>query len=137
MVLDRKSSQESFSRLYSWSNTFSVCYTLMTLMMLSVILLSMLMIPLSAPVWLPSELESDLWDTVDWGSKWLIDFSAWKIYWFLSPEVDLHLYNFTIWPCLEYCNVWAGASSCYLEMLDMLQNHIGLLVLLLLLLMNT
>ena len=24
------------------------------------------------------ELESDLWDTVDWGMKWLVDFSAGK-----------------------------------------------------------
>ena len=28
---------------------------------------------------LPSELESDLRDTVDWGRKWLVDFSAGKI----------------------------------------------------------
>ena len=28
---------------------------------------------------LASELESDLWDTVDWGRKWLIDFNAGKI----------------------------------------------------------
>ena len=25
-----------------------------------------------------SELESDLWDTVDWGKKWLVDFNAGK-----------------------------------------------------------
>ena len=55
--------------------------------MLSVILVSMLMILLSIPsvifqVWfqleLASELESDLWDTVDWSKKMLVDFSAWK-----------------------------------------------------------
>ena len=28
---------------------------------------------------LASEHESDLRDTVDWGKKWLVDFSAWKI----------------------------------------------------------
>ena len=28
---------------------------------------------------LASELESDLWDTVDWGRKWLVDFNAGKI----------------------------------------------------------
>ena len=28
---------------------------------------------------LTSELESDLWDTVDWGEKWLVDFDAGKI----------------------------------------------------------
>ena len=27
---------------------------------------------------LASELESDLWDTVDWGKKWLVDFNAGK-----------------------------------------------------------
>ena len=27
---------------------------------------------------LASELESDLWDTVDWGGKWLVDFNAGK-----------------------------------------------------------
>ena len=33
---------------------------------------------------------------------------------FLSPEVDLHLYKSTIWPCMEYWfHVWAGAPSCY------------------------
>ena len=28
---------------------------------------------------LASELESDLWDTVDWGRKWLVDFNAGKL----------------------------------------------------------
>ena len=120
---------------------------------------------------LASELESDLQDTVDWGRKWLVDFSAGKIQlvsfdwsyntgavdvkmdgfvsskldWgsyiismgktaskkigtlihpmkFLSPEVALYLYKFTIRPCMEYCcHVWAGAPSCYLELLDKLQ----------------
>ena len=27
---------------------------------------------------LASELESDLWDTVNWDGKWLVSFSAWK-----------------------------------------------------------
>ena len=57
------------------------------LMMLSVILLSMLMILLpkcdkASDLWqqleLASELESDLRDTVDWGSKWLVDFNTGK-----------------------------------------------------------
>ena len=44
---------------------------------------------------------------------------------FLSPEVALHLYKSTIRPCMEYCcNVWAGAPSCYLELLDKLQKRI-------------
>ena len=30
---------------------------------------------------LASELESDLWDTVDWGRKWLVDFNAGKLNW--------------------------------------------------------
>ena len=44
---------------------------------------------------------------------------------FLSPEVALYLYKSTIRPCMEYCcHVWAGAPSCYLELLDKLQNRI-------------
>ena len=38
---------------------------------------------------------------------------------FLSPQVALYLYKFTIRCCLENCfHVWAGAPSCYLDMLD-------------------
>ena len=44
---------------------------------------------------------------------------------FLSPEVALYLYKSTICPCMEYCcHVWVGASSCYLELLDKLQEWI-------------
>ena len=44
---------------------------------------------------------------------------------FLSPEVALYLYKSTICPCMEYCcYVWAGAPSCYLELLDKLQKRI-------------
>ena len=40
-----------------------------------------------------------------------------------SPEVALYLYKSMIWPCMEYCcHVWAGATSCYLELLDKLQK---------------
>ena len=43
----------------------------------------------------------------------------------LSPEVALYLYKSTILPCMEYCcHVWAGAPSCYLELLDKLQKPI-------------
>ena len=58
------------------------------LMMLSMILLSMLIRLLyskcdqASDLWqqheLTSELESDLQDTVEWGKKWLVDFSAGK-----------------------------------------------------------
>ena len=41
---------------------------------------------------------------------------------FLSPEVALYLYKSTIWSCMEY--IWAGAPSCYLELLDKLQKWI-------------
>ena len=42
---------------------------------------------------------------------------------FFSPEVALYLYKSAICPCVEYyCNVWAGAPSCYLELLDKLQK---------------
>ena len=44
---------------------------------------------------------------------------------FLSPEVALYLYKSTIRPCMEYCcPVWAGALSCYFELLDKLQKGI-------------
>ena len=44
---------------------------------------------------------------------------------FLSPEIALYLYKSTIHPCMEYCcHVWAGAPSCYLELLDKLQKQI-------------
>ena len=45
---------------------------------------------------------------------------------FLSPEVVLYLhYKSIIRPCMEYCcHVWAGAPSCYLELLDKLQKWI-------------
>ena len=44
---------------------------------------------------------------------------------FFSPEVALYQYKSTIWPCLEYCcHVWAGAPSCYLELLDKLHKQI-------------
>ena len=44
---------------------------------------------------------------------------------FLSPEVALCLCKSTICPCMEYCcHVWAGAPSCYLELLDKLQKRI-------------
>ena len=44
---------------------------------------------------------------------------------FLSPEGALYLYQSTIWPCMEYCcHVWAGVSSCYLELLDKVQKQI-------------
>ena len=44
---------------------------------------------------------------------------------FLSPEVALYLYKSTIRPCMEHCgHIWAGAPSCYLELLDKLQKRI-------------
>ena len=44
---------------------------------------------------------------------------------FLPPEVALYLYKSTIRPCMEYCcHVWAGAPSCYLELLGKLQKRI-------------
>ena len=56
---------------------------------------------------------------------------------FLSLEVALYLYKSTIRPCMEYCcHVWAGAPSCYLELLGKLQEYAELLVLHLLLLLN-
>ena len=43
---------------------------------------------------------------------------------FLSPEVALYLYKSTILPCMEYCcHFWAGTPSCYLDLLNKLQNQ--------------
>ena len=43
----------------------------------------------------------------------------------LSPEVALYLYKSTIRSHMEYCcHVWAGAPSCYLELLDKPQKRI-------------
>ena len=48
---------------------------------------------------------------------------------FLFPEVVRYLYKSSIQPCMEYrCQVWAGASSCYLELLDKLQKQICMTV---------
>ena len=44
---------------------------------------------------------------------------------FLSPKVALYLYKSTIKRCIEYCcHIWAGISSCYLELLDKLHKQI-------------
>ena len=44
---------------------------------------------------------------------------------FLSPEVALYLYKFTIWSCREHCcHIWASAPTYYLELLDKLQKSI-------------
>ena len=44
---------------------------------------------------------------------------------FLSSEVTLYLYKATTHPCMKYCyHVWAGAPSCFWELLDKLQKQI-------------
>ena len=44
---------------------------------------------------------------------------------FLSPKVALYLYKSTTLPCMECCfHIWAGAPSCYLQLLDNLQKLI-------------
>ena len=44
---------------------------------------------------------------------------------FLSAEVALYLNKSTMRSCMEYCcHVWAGAPSCYFELLDKLQKWI-------------
>ena len=46
-------------------------------------------------------------------------------HWFMLAEVVLYLYKSTIRSCMEdYCHIWVGTPSCYLEMLDMLQKRI-------------
>ena len=42
----------------------------------------------------------------------------------LSCAVALYLYKSTIRPFMRYfCHVWAGATSCYLELLEKLQKR--------------
>ena len=44
---------------------------------------------------------------------------------FLFAKVFLYFYKPTIRPPSEYCfHVWAGAPSCYLELIDKLKNRI-------------
>ena len=44
---------------------------------------------------------------------------------FISPKGALYLYKSILQRCMIYCcHVWAGAPSCYLEMLDKLQKRI-------------
>ena len=44
---------------------------------------------------------------------------------FLSSEVVLHPYKSTIRPCMKnYGHVSAGATCCYLELLDKLQKQL-------------
>ena len=44
---------------------------------------------------------------------------------FLSLEIAVYLYKSTIQLCMEFCcHVWAGAPSCYLDLLDKLQKEI-------------
>ena len=43
---------------------------------------------------------------------------------FLSPKFAHYLYKFTILLCMKYyCNIWAGAPSCYWELLDKPQKR--------------
>ena len=78
-------------------------------------------------------LELTFSSKLDWGSYMVsIDKTASKkigslIHYmkFFSPEVALYFYKSNIRPCMEYlCHVWAGAPSCYLELLDKLQKRI-------------
>ena len=66
---------------------------------------------------------------LDWGSYIVsIAKTASKKIGALTPIYLLliYLYKSTIRPCMEYCcHVWAGAPSCYLELLDELQKRIS------------
>ena len=43
---------------------------------------------------------------------------------FLSPEFALYLFKASLRACMEYCcHVWAGAPSCFLELLDKQQKR--------------
>ena len=64
---------------------------------------------------------------LDWGS-YIISISktaSKKIGALIRLKIALYLYKSTIRPCMEYCcHVWAGAPSCYLDLLDKLQKRI-------------
>ena len=65
--------------------------------------------------------------------KW----EPWFVLWSFFLQRLLSIYKSTIQPCMEYCcHVWAGAPSCYLELLDKLQKQICRTVLHLLPLLN-
>ena len=58
---------------------------------------------------------------LDWGSYSIAETGSKKIgtlirsLKFLSSEVALYRYKYTIQSCMEYCcHVWTGAPSCYL-----------------------
>ena len=93
------------------------------LMILFVILLYMMMILLSTPsvkrhLELASELDPDLVDSEDHDRKWLVDFNA-------GSSINIYLKKFTIQTCMEYsCHVWAGAPSCYLDILDKIWKQV-------------
>ena len=60
--------------------------------------------------------------TIDWFHYACVQIRSMK---FLFPEVALFLNKSTIRPCMEYCfHIWAGAPSCFLELLDKLQKRI-------------
>ena len=77
------------------------------------------------------------WINLDWGS-YIISIaktSSMKIgalicsMKFLSLEVALYLYKSTTRPCMKYhYHVWAGAPSCYLELLGKLVQLVPLLL---------
>ena len=72
------------------------------------------------------------WSKLDWGSYMIsiaktvskkIGALVYSMK-FLSSEVDLYLYKYTIQPRTEYCcNVWTGAPSCYFKLSYRLQKR--------------
>ena len=60
---------------------------------------------------------------LDWGSYITSIAALIRSTKFPSAEVALYLYKSTIRLWIEYCcHVWAGAPSCYMELLDKLQK---------------
>ena len=57
---------------------------------------------------------------------------------FLYSEIDLYMYRSTTHPYMEcFYHIWAGAPSCYLEILGKLEKrNVGFLILHVLLLLN-
>ena len=82
-----------------------------------------------SPPFLVSELGSDLWDTLHWGSKWLVDFSAGKtelvlfdrfndfgvIYVKTNGSLLRKNHLLRCWGCLSLLN-WIGAPTLPLSL---------------------
>ena len=70
-------------------------------------------------------MTSQLSKLMEWFKTLELNISRMKHDFFFFPEVALYLYKGTIRPSLENSShAWAGASSCYLDILDKLKKRV-------------